>query len=296
VLAVTIIPVSQITGDNMPPSSDNVKPLEDAWIWGLTTDDPTNKTTQQINSLKSFSIRMTLRVVFDPGMSGNYYLSSVKSLSEVSDIMGLLIDSSDMKFISISDVKNRSDNFMNVLNPYVKIWEIGNEVNGNWLGDNVIDKIEVMYDCAKASNKETALTLYYDIETASQMIAWVDENIPEDHRMRSGLDYVFVSYYEQDNNGHELTREEIDLMFDQLATRFPYSKLGFGECGWSDVKKISDADRIAFYNRFYALRCPMVPAFVGGYFFWNFRQKMVPRTTIDCKTLNGIIKKGANIY
>jgi PKD repeat protein len=268
----------------------------DEWIWGLTTDDPTVKTSQQINSLKSFSTRMTLRTVFDPGMTADYYLSSVKSLSNVSDIMGLLVDSYDMKTIDLEDIKNRAEDFISTLNPYVKIWEIGNEVNGDWLGDGVIEKIEAVYDYARNSGKSTALTLFYNAEDSSQMVEWVDENLPVGHRMRGGLDYVFVSYYEQSNNNHKLTQEEVNLIFNQLAVRFPNSKLGFGECGWTGTQKVSDANRIAFYKRFYALRCPEVPFFVGGYFFWNFRQKMVPKTTVDWKTLNNMIKKGANTY
>ena len=68
------------------------------------------------------------------------------------------------------------------------------------------------------------------------MISWVDQNIPPGHRMRSGLDYVLVSYYEDQNAGHQLTQSELDTMFAALATRFTSANLGFGE-QWSRVAR-----------------------------------------------------------
>ena len=69
-----------------------------------------------------------------------------------------------------------------------------------------------------------------------EMISWVDRYIPPGHRMRSGLDYVLVSYYEDQNAGHQLTQSELDTMFAALATRFTSANLGFGE-QWSRVAR-----------------------------------------------------------
>jgi len=55
-----------------------------------------------------------------------------------------------------------------------------------------------MYDAAKAAGKLTGAYAYYENPPTPgyEMISWVDQNIPPGHRMRSGLDYVLVSYYE----------------------------------------------------------------------------------------------------
>jgi hypothetical protein len=74
-------------------------------------------------------------------------------------------------------------------------------------------------------------------------------------------------------------------MFSALAARFPNAYLGFGECGWGLGAPRDFATRAALYQRFYEYRCPAVPAFMGGCFFWEFRQLMVPDTTDDYKEL-----------
>jgi len=122
-----------------------------------------------------------------------------------------------------------------------------------------------------------------------EMISWVDQNIPPGHRMRSGLDYVLVSYYEDQNAGHQLTQSELDTMFAALATRFTSANLGFGECGWGGQIPSDDATRAALMQRFYRYRVPAVLAYIGGCFYWHFRQTMVPSGTPDWTVLQSLM-------
>jgi hypothetical protein len=177
----------------------------------------------------------------------------------------------------------------------VTLWEIGNEVNGNWLGANVMPKIETMYDAVKAAGKPAALTLYYEYspDRPCNMLSWVDANIPAGHRMRSGLDYVFISYYENQNMDHQWTQAELDSIFLSLAVRFPNAKLGFGEFGWGgDPVSVIPSDpvkRAALLNRFYGYRVPSVPNYIGGGFYWHFLQTMVPNTKPDWNVLKNLM-------
>jgi hypothetical protein len=110
--------------------------------------------------------------------------------------------------------------------------------------------------------------------------------------MRSGLDYVLVSYYEDQNGGHQLTQSELDTMFAALAARFPNARLGFGECGWGGTIPTDDATRAALIQRFYGYRVPSVPAYIGGGFYWHFRQTMVPNGTPDWTVLQSLMSSG----
>jgi hypothetical protein len=239
---------------------------------------------------------MTVRTVFDPGMPGAYYRPAVERLSKVADVMALFVDSSALKSTSYNSIKSRIADYVDQLEDYVSICEIGNEINGNWCGNDVMMKIRVQYDYVKSNtDAKTAITFYYEPSDDSEysMFTWIDDNIPEDDPIRTNIDYVFVSYYEDQNNKHKLTQTEINKLFSELSSRFPNSKVGFGECGWGNTVPSSFTQRSLLYKRFYNYRCPSIPSFVGGYFFWNFRQQMGSSATKDWKVLNDILSNAA---
>jgi hypothetical protein len=269
-------------------------------IWGVTTDDPNGKTAQQVEALRALPRRTTLRTVFDPPGGGHPtasdYAQSVSLLATVADIMGCVVDSAAMTRFSVAAIQARIAEYVEALNESVSIWEIGNEVNGNWLGSDVMAKVEVMYDSVKRAARPTALTLYYESPATPghDMISWVDEHIPSGHRMRTGLDYVLVSYYEDQSGSHQLSQVEVDGIFAALADRFPNAQLGFGECGWGGTIPPSpsgDAARAALLERFYGLMVPSVPNYIGGVFYWHFRQTMVPKTSSDWSVLKALMTR-----
>ncbi len=294
-VTVTAVSVADPTRSGSAAVTITAPPPSTSWLWGITTDDPTVQTTSQVSSIAAFSRRVTLRTVFDPPTGGSPaaadYLPSVRALSDKGDVMGLPVDSSAMSQFTTAAIGARIAEYLSTLGPYVRIWEIGNEVNGNWLGQDVITKIETMYDAAKAAGKLTALTLYYENPPTPgyEMISWVDRNIPPGHRMRSGLDYVLVSYYEDQNAGHQLSQSELDTMFAALTTRFTSASLGFGECGWGGQIPSDAAARAALIQRFYGYRVPSVPAYIGGCLYWHYRQTMVPSGTSDWTVLQSLM-------
>jgi hypothetical protein len=271
----------------MPPSS---------FLWGVTSDDPTVNTAQQVDALSSLHKRVMVRTVFDMPNAGGptaaNYAPSVAQLSQVADVMALPNDSSTMAKASLSTIQARIAEYLNAMGSTVKVWEIGNEVNGNWLGSGVVPKIQAEYDAVKAAGKSTAITFYYENPATPgyDMIPWIDANIPVGNRMRAGMNYVLVSYYEDQNGGHQLSQTELNTMFSALASRFPNAKVGFGECGWGTTIPSSNATRAALLQRFYGYRVPSVPSYIGGGFYWHFRQTMAPKTQPDWAALNALLQ------
>ena len=49
--------------------------------------------------------------------------------------MGEILDSFFVKNISTAAYGTRTTEYLNTLGDNVDIWEIGNEINGEWLGD-----------------------------------------------------------------------------------------------------------------------------------------------------------------
>jgi hypothetical protein len=142
------------------------------------------------------------------------------------------------------------------------------------------------YDQVKAQGKAAALTLYYTApnytDAQHEMFPWASTNIPD--AMKSGLDYVLVSYYEDDNGGYQ---PDWPTVFSQLAAMFPNAKLGIGECGTTN-----SASKSAYLTRYYSMSMPATPRFVGGYFWWHFSEDVVPFTDPLWQTLSNLIAAG----
>jgi hypothetical protein len=252
-------------------------------VWGITLDSVSD-VSATLQTLQGFSKVPTARIVFDEGVAASQYVSPVSKIAPVAYVMGEILDSFFVKNVSTPDYLARTSEYLAALGKSVDLWEVGNEINGEWLGDTatVIAKASGAYDRVKAAGGRAALTLYYNQDCWAQadheMFAWATANLPA--RMRSGLDYVLISYYEHDCND---LRPDWPAVFRRLAALFPNSRVGFGEMGTDVASEKGD-----YLTRYYTMASP-TPAYVGGYFWWYGRQDMVPRTLPLWSTLNGLM-------
>jgi hypothetical protein len=253
-------------------------------LYGLTIDD-ISELPSIVESLKRLSRKPTARIVFDETMGPAYYRKAAITLSSVSWLMGEILDSAYVKRFSVTGYLNRTTRYLDSMGDIVHIWEVGNEVNGEWLGTtaSVVAKITGAYDLVKARGKVTALTLYYNEDCwsrrSNEMFTWAQANIPE--RMKLGLDYVLVSYYEEDCND---LKPDWPTVFAKLAAMFPNSRIGFGEIGTTDPALKAD-----YLTRYYTMRINQ-PNYIGGHFWWYYREDMVPWTLPLWSTLNAAIQ------
>jgi len=103
--------------------------------------------------------------------------------------------------------------------------------------------------------------------------------------MKEGLDYVWVSYYEDDCNGYQ---PEWQNVMDSLHSIFPNSKIGIGECGTEDSSL-----KALYMQKYYTLNVT-TPNFVGGGFWWYYLQDCVPETKPLWTILEDIMKSSAS--
>ena len=207
-------------------------------------------------------------------MPATDYVAPLTQFKTVSWIMGgEILDSEYVEIYSTDEYLARTDEYLGVLDGRVDIWEVGNEVNGEWLGDTdtVVAKVSGAYDKVKAAGKKTELTLYYNagcFERADhEMFTWTEANIPA--RMKTGLDYVFISYWEDDCNG---LQPDWQTVFTQLSAMFPNSDIGIAECG-----STRRASRASYVTRYYGMSIN-VPRYVGGIFSGGISVKTWFRT------------------
>jgi hypothetical protein len=268
--------LSAALGAALPPAGAGparAAPPE-GWIWGVTVDrvQPLDDIVEAVLALPR---RMTVRVVLDEGVEPETYRELVERLAPGADLMLELADSFSFRTLDLGRMTAKTRSYLDAFGARAALWEVGNEVNGDWLGPEpeVAAKVVAAYDLVKAGGGRTALTLYYGEETGGltpegQMARWAVRHLPA--RMIAGLDYVFVSYYEEDHPGRR--RPDWNRVFRVLARVFPSCRFGLGESGCRVAG--AEPDRL---RRSYGLRL-REPRYVGGCFWWTFVDDMVPRS------------------
>jgi hypothetical protein len=265
-------------------------------VYGLTVDDPYD-TTAITATLKTLPRSTTTRVVFDEDVPASQYTTIVPALARHTTVMGELLDSAYVAQTSTRAYTARAREYVAAFGGRgVDVFEVGNEINGEWLGDakTVAAKVTAAYDVVDNAGHKTAITLYYNPDSwekpGNEMWRWTAANLPE--RVRSGVDVVYLSWYERDNGNQRFTTGHWAREFARLSKMFPHAAVGFGEIGWSEP--VSLAVKQDMMRRFYLLTPHIrakVPAYVGGYFWWNGSQDLIGRRAPLLPTFTDVLSR-----
>ncbi len=286
-------------GDGNPAfSTDAGRGIPDT-LYGVTTEEVSSLTALN-DSLSRHTKRPITRIVFQSGTSPADYTNAVSTLRNRSYIMGEILDSSSMKQISVSGYKTRAANFVSAFKNNVDIWEIGNELNGEWLGTpaDINAKTQAAYDVVEkdnaALNLRSAITLNYWPSSDCYSQPWEDtasfaNQLPAE--VKNGVDYVFLSFYETacSPRAHPTTTDFTNI-FNRLKVTFPNAKIGMGEIGaqgkadgLSSDPTLTEKQQIAntYYGMHNTLKANLGSRYVGGYFWWYYFQDAVPYNKTD---------------
>jgi hypothetical protein len=256
----------------------------DTRLVGVTVDSVAHL-RPVLAAIRRLGVPITTRLVLDvdarrPASTAGY-LRPARRLARVSTVMGELVDSSALRRITVRQVARRARAFVRALKGVVSIWEIGNEVNGDWTGRPalVARKVRADYRVVSAAGAATALTLYYNVGCGDGPgelgpLAWSRRYLGA--RIRNGLDYVLLSYYEPQCRHRRPTRTQWTAYFRRLHRLFPDAKLGFGEIGLPHPATVQTRAAARSIVRYY-YRLPIaLPYYVGGCFYWYFAEDMTP--------------------
>jgi hypothetical protein len=247
-------------------------------IYGLTVDDSWYEDIsleEIVTSLKDLKVKPTVRIVMSKDMAPGEYIEIFNKIHEVAYIMAQPVDSYEMSLYKDAEsYRLRFAESYKYLGEYVDIWEIGNEINGEeWIKQDsflVADKVMAAYEEISSKGKKTAITLYYENpEYDHDMFKWMEKYLPKE--IREGVDYGFISYYEDENEGYI---PEWSKIFKKLEDFFPNSKLGIGECG-NISKDANDDSKIKMIKHYYSMPT-YTKNYVGGYFWWNYVVDCIP--------------------
>lgn len=265
-----------VTTDFMVPAAGASPSVPNSPLFGVTIDRTAHIATV-VTAERQLPERLTTRVYFNVSEPATHYRVAVSKLHAVSWVMGELLDSSDAERISTSAFQERVETYLSTLGSSVDIWEIGNEVNGNWTGSYKTGaaKIEEAYDDVAAAGAKTALTLYANEYAPDHCGDGPDEPTPLAYSqrfvpkaVRDGLSYVFESYYPTECENTYPTSAQVASEMRKLHRLYPNARLGFGEIGLPRPvtdRTLTKAETII--NWAYSLD-PGLSYYVGGYFWW----------------------------
>lgn len=248
-------------------------------IIGITIDDSWYDSIpleQIVEAVRKMPVKPTVRIVMSRDVHPIQYVEMFKKLHDVSYVMASPVDSYDMiHYKNEASYRKRFEESYGALNDYVDLWEIGNEINGEgWLGDDnklIVEKMVSAFELLEGKNAKTVLTAYYSAPNLQkvEMYEWLQKNVPKS--MKKRLDYLLISYYEEDNENFEPNWKEI---FETLEKDFPNSKLGIGECGVVN-KEATLSEKIKKAEHYYSMP-KYTKNYIGGYFWWYWVRDCIP--------------------
>jgi hypothetical protein len=277
------------------PAQAQVEALKSP-VYGVTLDDLSNLDAI-ITSLQNLPYRPTVRIAFDQDLSGENLYPALLKLHAVAYIMGEVMDSSYFP-TTLAAYTARTQSLVSSYGSVVDVWEIANEINGEWLRQNpdgsnttvnseetqIGQMVAAASSIVKAAGGKTAVTLYYNDDGKGNNCwekpqdswwTWPTAFLPTS--VTQNADYALFSYYPyQDCPG---LSPSWSTDFTALEKMFPNAKVGFGEIGTSDTsapQSVQDNLITTYY--------PMVdsiadPKFIGGFFWWYYAEEMVPYAT-----------------
>ena len=251
--------------------------------YGVTLDDTAGISAARLeaerSALAALPARPVARVVVDWGTTPRDFASALPALHGVADVIVELGDSSELRGVDAAAYAAWVRSFTRRYARDVDTWEIGNEVNGEWVGSPAEEMRRVAAAAAavRAIGGRTMLTLYYNPDCwerhANELFTWLAAgHVPATLARR--LDLVAISYYPGDCNGYWPSPSRWQRVFDRLHARFPQADLAFGEAGASDAT-LGVADRVALWQRYRAVRV-RGDRYVGLGLWWTWAEDAVP--------------------
>lgn len=233
---------------------------------------------------------LTVRVVLDAERDLRDYQEVIASLSSVAVVMVQLLDSEELGAVSAEAYAARAAAAVELFGNDVSVWEIGNELNGEWVGDNpeeINRKVLAAYDVIRASGGSSAITLNYWSGPDCYTKPW-EATMDYARAMPTELttvDYIFLSVYETAcSPPQQPSANELGATLQQLGEIFPQASLGIGEIGAQGVEdglatdpNLDQKRDIAqrYYGMHQELQRQLGERFVGGYFWWYFKRDAV---------------------
>lgn len=246
-------------------------------------------------ALARHSFRPTARIVFQRHAGPARYARAVRRLDDVAHLMGEVLDSTAVRRTSVREYRSRTRAFVRRFGSRLDFYEIGNELNGEWLGRprTINAKVAAAYDVVEEQHAglglRSVITLNYWPSRDCYAHEW-EATLPFARRMparvRHGVDVVLLSFYETacSPRAHP-SADQLGSTLRALTRIFPAAQVGIGELGAQGRADglprdptLAEKQRIGrrYVGMHHRLRADVGPRYLGGYFWWYYATDAVP--------------------
>lgn len=236
--------------------------------WGLV-DLSLKKIKAAVKYLSDFDRKdLCVRVVMERDAPLEIYKEPCRLLHEAG--IGVMIEPIDSYFMKSYKTPRlytkRILKAIEAVDPYVSIVEVGNEVNGDWVGGNPIGRVTQAISAIKELDGHylTAITPIVFRDDPTQWYKFLQSfHLPQ-------VDLALFSYYPRDGSSKIL---DWNLQFEALGEIFQKSQLGFGEFGTEAEGKPPPllSEEMALIKEFYTKKISH-PRYIGGGGYWDTLQ------------------------
>jgi hypothetical protein len=253
-------------------------------VYGVTIDDIGN-ISRVVSAAEAMPYMSTTRVYLDPGEPASYYKSALQHLAPHAYVMGEILDSSDMKSMTVSAEQTRVGSLLSALGSTVDVWEVGNEVNGNWTGSysTGAQMLVNTYNQVAADGDRAALTLYENSWAPNNCGDGTTELTPQQYSsryvpssVRDGIGYVLLSWYPTQCSGlsGNVSVSTITAEVQGLHALYPNALIGFGELGLPNRTNSSTEAKAQSIMAYYYGIGISESYYIGGYFWWYWDEDL----------------------
>lgn len=256
--------------------------------WGFTLDSVQDARRALTSVAELAPGNGWVRIVFDRAEPPESYRAAVDLAHSLGvRVTGQILDSSQMKDVPVAAWRDRVTRYITAL-PAVDAWEVGNEVNGTWLGRDVVAKVAYAARYVREHTRaRTLLTLYWQLgeeEPRSSMFEWASHHLSPE--LLRDIDDIGISLYPED---HPMGLA-MDRVFMTLHARFPSQRLLISELGywspdlghtwwWGSRSNPKNRGRVAVAS-LYQSAVLGYPYSGGGTYWWYYRQEALGPTAL----------------
>ncbi len=255
------------------------------WGFTLTKPPPDHADVASVADLMAgHRTRAAVRLVFDAADGPDAYRDKVRAAQQRGlVVVGQLLDSSQLRAMPPARWRERVRAYVAAL-PTVEVWEVGNEINGSWLGADAVEKVRYAAEYVQRhTDARVLLTLYWDLgesDPQDSVFTWLQDRLtPADAAL---IDEVGLSVYPQ---LHPLGIA-LDRVVRRLRDVFPGTRVSITELGYGapDLQQIwtagppgasQEAVR-AYLARLYGVAIRGYRPSGGGPYWWYFTQDAPP--------------------
>lgn len=197
---------------------------------GVTfTRVPSTTEVNRLRQLAGSGRRPAVRIVLDDLGEIDAWADAVGAIQDTGSlVVGQVCDSFLIGKLSDEEWGSRLDTVFTRL-ASVDVWEVGNELGGNWLGDKAVERVTQAARRARSASRPTLLTLYYQLgqdEPRYSTFTWAKANLTPG--LMELVDVVGLSIYPQ----HHPLGSGADRVLAALAAAFPGHAIAVTEAGY----------------------------------------------------------------